>query len=146
MISFFWAYCSTLFPFFLYVRNVFHYSCFSSSTPDTSRQAPKATTNTTNKRLPVTLHFRPGPQTPSLKQSRYKMSSSLNFDSVIRFLRRKLGLQDHEGLFCYVNQVFAPAADEGVGNLWRVSCWVLGRGIWIDVGLTLDCRWLTLWM
>lgn len=24
-------------------------------------------------------------------------------------------------MFCYVNSVFAPALDEGVGNLWRVS-------------------------
>jgi len=24
-------------------------------------------------------------------------------------------------VFCYVNSVFAPGLDEGVGNLWRVS-------------------------
>ena len=39
----------------------------------------------------------------------------------MRFLRRKLGLQDHESVFCYVNSVFAPGLDEGVGNLWRVG-------------------------
>ena len=39
----------------------------------------------------------------------------------MRFLRRKLGLGEHEGVFCYVNSVFAPGLDEGVGNLWRVS-------------------------
>jgi ubiquitin-like protein ATG12 len=39
----------------------------------------------------------------------------------VRFLRRKLGLAEHEGVFCYVNSVFAPGLDEGVGNLWRVS-------------------------
>jgi hypothetical protein len=26
-------------------------------------------------------------------------------------------------VFCYVNSVFAPGLDEGVGNLWRV--WML---------------------
>ena len=26
-----------------------------------------------------------------------------------------------QGLFCYVNSVFAPGLDEGVGNLWRVG-------------------------
>ena len=32
-------------------------------------------------------------------------------------------------MFCYVNSVFAPGLDEGVGGLWRVSflfsffCW-----------------------
>jgi hypothetical protein len=30
-------------------------------------------------------------------------------------------LGEHEGVFCYVNSVFAPGLDEGVGNLWRVS-------------------------
>ncbi len=34
------------------------------------------------------------------------------------------------GVFCYVNSVFAPGLDEGVGGLWRVSaffcfCFVL---------------------
>ena len=32
-----------------------------------------------------------------------------------------MGLAEHEGVFCYVNSVFAPGLDEGVGNLWRVS-------------------------
>lgn len=66
------------------------------------------------------LHFRPGPSTPPLRSGqKYKMSSSLHFDAVVKFLRRKLALQQHESVFCYVNQVFAPGLDEGVGNLWR---------------------------
>lgn len=41
------------------------------------------------------------------------------------------------GVFCYVNSVFAPGLDEGVGGLWRVSgvffiylfgCWG-GKGV-----------------
>lgn len=40
----------------------------------------------------------------------------------MRFLRKKLALKEEEGVFCYVNSVFAPGLDEGVGNLWRVSC------------------------
>lgn len=69
----------------------------------------------------VLLHFRPGPSTPNLPRGiqKYKMSSSLHFDAVIKFLRKKLALQNHESVFCYVNQVFAPGLDEGVGNLWR---------------------------
>lgn len=70
--------------------------------------------------LPVMLHFRPGPSTPPLRSGqKYKMSSSLHFDAVVKFLRKKLALQPHESVFCYVNQVFAPGLDEGVGNLWR---------------------------
>ncbi|KAI4739754.1 ubiquitin-like protein [Aureobasidium sp. EXF-12298] len=69
----------------------------------------------------ILLHFRPGPSTPNLPRNiqKYKMSSSLHFDAVIKFLRKKLALQNHESVFCYVNQVFAPGLDEGVGNLWR---------------------------
>lgn len=37
------------------------------------------------------------------------------------FLRKKLG-PENGAVFCYVNSVFAPGLDEGVGNLWRVSC------------------------
>lgn len=37
----------------------------------------------------------------------------------MRFLRKKLGKGDGDSVFCYVNSVFAPGLDEGVGNLWR---------------------------
>ena len=34
-----------------------------------------------------------------------------------------------EGVFCYVNSVFAPGLDEGVGGLWSVSFFFYsGRG------------------
>ena len=48
------------------------------------------------------------------------------------FLSKKLkGMEGAEGgaggggVFCYVNSVFAPGLDEGVGGLWRVSCAVV---------------------
>ena len=75
---------------------------------------------------------------PQLKQKVFKISASSKFGSVVSFLRKKLGLnvsstatgegsakgaaathQQVGGLFCYVNSVFAPGLDEGVGNLWR---------------------------
>ena len=34
------------------------------------------------------------------------------------------------GVFCYVNSVFAPGLDEGVGGLWRVSGAFLFGGCW----------------
>ena len=49
---------------------------------------------------------------------------------MVAFLGRKLGKgrgggEDGRGggggVFCYVNSVFAPGLDEGVGGLWRVS-------------------------
>lgn len=38
----------------------------------------------------------------------------------MRFVRKKLALKEHESVFCYINSVFAPGLDEGVGNLYRV--------------------------
>ena len=73
----------------------------------------------------VTIRMSPLPNTPQLRQPRFKCSSNQRFEYIVRFLRRKLGLQDHESVFCYVNSVFAPGLDEGVGNLWRVSVEVL---------------------
>lgn len=69
----------------------------------------------------VTIRFHPIGSAPRLTQRVYKIAASQRFTSVIRFLRRKLGLRDTESVFCYVNSVFAPGLDEGVGNLWRVG-------------------------
>lgn len=41
---------------------------------------------------------------------------------MIKFLRKKLDCKETDSVFCYVNSVFAPSLDEGVGGLWRVSC------------------------
>jgi hypothetical protein len=65
----------------------------------------------------------------------------------VRFLRRKLALQDHEAVFCYVNSVFAPGLDEGVGNLWRVSgffffFFVLGLGVFFFGEELLSLGWI----
>jgi hypothetical protein len=69
----------------------------------------------------VIVRVSPLPNTPQLRQPRFKCPSNQRFEYVVRNLRKKLGLQDHESLFCYVNSVFAPGLDEGIGNLWRVS-------------------------
>lgn len=79
----------------------------------------------------VTIRLSPLPNTPSLRQPRFKCSSNQRFEAIVRFLRRKLGLGEHEGVFCYVNSVFAPGLDEGVGNLWRVSLFSLSlSAVW----------------
>ena len=58
---------------------------------------------------------------PPLAQKTFRVSRNNKFASVIVFLRKKLGLKREEGVFCYVNSVFAPGLDEGVGGLWDVS-------------------------
>ena len=76
--------------------------------------------------LKVAVRFHAIGSAPQLSQKVFKISASHKFGAVVSFLRRKLYGKDVEkeggrGLFCYVNSVFAPGLDEGVGNLWRVS-------------------------
>lgn len=69
----------------------------------------------------VPVRFSALPSAPALgKQRVFKISASQRFETVVNFLRKKLGIRENETLFCYVNSVFAPGLDEGVGNLFRV--------------------------
>lgn len=70
---------------------------------------------------PVTVRFQPLPSAPMLKTRVFKVSASQKFETVVKFLRKKLDCKDTDSVFCYVNSVFAPGLDEGVGGLWRVS-------------------------
>ncbi|KAI9712692.1 MAG: Ubiquitin-like protein [Bogoriella megaspora] len=67
----------------------------------------------------VNIRFQPVGSAPALRQRVFKISASQRFETVVRFLRRRLGTKEHESVFLYVNSVFAPGLDEGVGNLWR---------------------------
>lgn len=70
--------------------------------------------------LTVTVRFQPLPSAPILKNRVFKISASQKFETVVKFLRKKLDCKDTDSVFCYVNSVFAPGLDEGVGGLWRV--------------------------
>ncbi|OJJ86182.1 ubiquitin-like protein ATG12 [Aspergillus glaucus CBS 516.65] len=67
----------------------------------------------------VTVRFQPLPSAPILKNRVFKISASQKFETVVKFLRKKLDCKDTDSVFCYVNSVFAPGLDEGVGGLWR---------------------------
>lgn len=69
----------------------------------------------------VNVRFRAVGSAPALRRPVAQVSPTSSFVTVVKYLRRVLRLQEHEGVFCYVNSVFAPGLDEGVGNLWRVS-------------------------
>ncbi len=69
----------------------------------------------------VKVRLSPLPSTRALKPPVFNCGTGQRFEFVVRFIRRRLGLKESEGVFCYVNSVFAPGLDEGVGNLWRVS-------------------------
>ena len=67
------------------------------------------------------MRLSPLPNTAALRAPVFACGSAQRFSFVVSFLRRRLRLAPHEGVFCYVNAVFAPGLDEGVGNLWRVG-------------------------
>lgn len=80
----------------------------------------------------IVVRFKPvGGSAPPLPQKRElsRISAGQKFEVVVGYLNRVLRLQDKDGgganngksVFCYVNATFAPALDEVVGNLWRVS-------------------------
>jgi ubiquitin-like protein ATG12 len=50
-----------------------------------------------------------------------KISSAQRFEAVVAYLRRQLKAGPTDSVFLYVNSTFAPALDEVVGNLHRVS-------------------------
>lgn len=78
----------------------------------------------------IKVRFQPIGSAPALTQRVFKISATNRFETVVGFLRKKLGVRRDESVFCYVNSVFAPGLDEGVGGLWKVSAFrVL---IWTD--------------
>ncbi len=81
----------------------------------------------------MTIRFQPVGSAPQLKQRIFKVSSANRFETVVAFLTKRLAGSGGEGaaavsgpggqqVFCYVNSVFAPGLDEGVGGLWKVRC------------------------
>lgn len=77
------------------------------------------------------VRLSPLPGVKAMRTPVFNCGSAQRFEFVVRFLRRRLAVKESESVFCYVNSVFAPGLDEGVGNLWRVSslccAWVLGE-------------------
>ncbi|KAI4698742.1 Ubiquitin-like protein [Alternaria sp. BMP 2799] len=70
---------------------------------------------------------------PHLTQRIFKLSTNQSFATIVRFLRKRLGVKEHESVFCYVGNVFSPALDEGVGNLW--SCFRQGEELVVGYAL-----------
>lgn len=110
----------------------------------------------------MTIRFQPVGSAPQLRQRVFKVSSKNRFETVVGFLGRKLaaaggaaaagegggvgggkgeggggsGGQQKQQVFCYVNSVFAPGLDEGVGGLWRVSIFLGFGGFHLVVNRT----------
>lgn len=86
--------------------------------------AALAEVGTTFTKDKVIVRFKPvGGSAPPLpaRRERSTISATSRFESVVAYLRRTLKVAESDSLFLYVNSTFAPALDEVVGNLWRVS-------------------------
>lgn len=83
----------------------------------------------------VVVRFKPVGSAPPLpaRRERSTISSASKFEAVVAYLRRTLKVRETESLFLYVNATFAPALDEVVGNLWRVSVPYV-RCAWVGLG------------
>ncbi|KAJ4359699.1 Ubiquitin-like protein [Didymosphaeria variabile] len=66
----------------------------------------------------------------------FMMTAANRFEVVVRQIRNKLKLQPHESVFCYIGNVFSPALDESVENLWR--CFKQGTKEELYVGYALS--------
>ena len=97
--------------------------------PSQSISSPTPTTNPTT----VTIRLQPIGSAPHLTQRIFKLSTNQTFATIVRFLRKRLGVKEHESVFCYVGNVFSPALDEGVGNLW--SCFRQGEELVVGYAL-----------
>lgn len=66
----------------------------------------------------VKVRFRPVGAAPPLPVEVVTVNSGWRFDAAVSYVRKKLRVQDTESVFLYVNNTFAPALDEVIGNLW----------------------------
>ncbi|EOA91645.1 Ubiquitin-like protein [Exserohilum turcicum] len=82
----------------------------------------------------VTIRLQPIGSAPHLTQRIFKLSTNQHFATIVRFLRKRLGVKEHESVFCYVGSVFSPGLDEGVGNLW--SCFKQGEELVVGYALS----------
>ncbi|KAF1911330.1 ubiquitin-like autophagy protein Apg12-domain-containing protein [Ampelomyces quisqualis] len=90
---------------------------------DASKALETATTTPVQK---ITIRLQPIGSAPHLTQRVFKLSATQRFETIVRFVRRKLGARGGEGVVCYVGSVFSPGLDEGVGNLWENDELVVG--------------------
>ncbi|KAI4193394.1 MAG: hypothetical protein LQ348_002872 [Seirophora lacunosa] len=104
-------------------------SILLTSLPQDATSALDQATSAASADMPekVTIRLQPIGSAPQLRQKVFKISSKNRFETVVTFLRNRL-FKKGEGadgggggahVFCYVNSVFAPGLDEGVGGLWR---------------------------
>jgi ubiquitin-like protein ATG12 len=77
----------------------------------------------------VVVRFKAVGNATQIRRDVVKVSAAQKFETCVSYVRKQLKAQDNESVFLYVNSAFAPALDEVVGNLHRVSapsgCWTV---------------------
>ncbi|EFA79703.1 autophagy protein 12 [Heterostelium album PN500] len=81
--------------------------------------SPTQSTSTTAVKDSVIIYFKNAGSAPALKQKKFKLQSTINFQAVIDNLRKQLKMKPNEPLFLFVNQVFQPSPDECLGELFK---------------------------
>jgi Ubiquitin-like autophagy protein Apg12 len=106
--------------------------------------SPRSSLNLlTNLRMAVTVRFKPVGSAPILRTLVFKISASMKFETVVNFLRKKLDCKPTDSVFLYVNSVFAPGLDEGVGNLFRASTRLLCATVLANLGFCSASKQMT---
>ncbi|KAF8995909.1 ubiquitin-like autophagy protein Apg12-domain-containing protein [Cyathus striatus] len=67
----------------------------------------------------VVVLFKGVGNAPVLRQNMYQVTASNRFETVILFLRKKLGWSAQEPLYTYINSAFSPAPDDVVSSLFK---------------------------
>ncbi|VDB96686.1 unnamed protein product [Peniophora sp. CBMAI 1063] len=67
----------------------------------------------------VAILFKAIGNAPVMLNNEYKITASNPFQAIVIFLRKHIGWRAGDPLFTYINQSFAPAPDDNVGNLYR---------------------------
>jgi ubiquitin-like protein ATG12 len=69
----------------------------------------------------VQVLFKAVGNAPIMKVNKYRLAASKDFQFVIQFLRKQLSYKESQSLFTYINLAFAPAPDDCVASLFKVS-------------------------
>lgn len=72
-----------------------------------------------NRPSKVTIRFRPVGSTKKIKSPVISVPGNQRFGSLVNYLKRQLGPDAHDSLFCYVNASFAPGLDSDLATLFE---------------------------
>ena len=82
----------------------------------------------------VKVHFQAVGSAKRMRKMKFKLDSSQRFATIHAFVRKQLGLNAGQQLFCYVRSAFAPALDTTVAELFQ--CFSVGGELIVNYSMT----------